>query len=114
MRTEFLRQHPEVVEQWLRTHIDLTDWINAHPADAKRALNGEIQENTGKALPAAELDEAIARLTPTWDPLRYTLAVSAQSSVNAGVSHCLPDLSGLYDLTLLNQIVTEKKRKVIP
>jgi hypothetical protein len=26
----------------------------------------------------------------------------------------LPDLSGMYDLTLLNQVLTEKKRKAIP
>ena len=114
VRTEFLRQHPEVVRRWLSTHVDLTDWINSHPAEAKRLLNGEIQKNTGKALPAAELDEAFARLTPTWDPLRCTLAASAQASVQAGALHRLPDLSGLYDLTLLNQVLTEKKKKVIP
>jgi NitT/TauT family transport system substrate-binding protein len=114
VRTEFLRQHPEVVRQWLSTHVDLTDWINAHPVDAKRILNGEIQKDTGKALPAAELDEAFARLTPTWDPLRSTLTASAQASVQAGALHRLPDLSGLYDLTLLNQVLTEKKKKVIP
>jgi hypothetical protein len=46
--------------------------------------------------------------------LRSTLAASAQASVQAGALHQLPDLSGLYDLTLLNQVLTEKKKKVIP
>jgi NitT/TauT family transport system substrate-binding protein len=113
VRTEFLRQHPEVVRQWLRTHVEVTDWINAHPDEAKRELNNEIQKDTGKALPPAELSEAFSRLTPTWDPLRGTLATSAQSSVEAGFLHKLPDLSGLYDLTLLNQVLAEKKKKVI-
>ncbi len=114
VRTDFLRQHPEVVKQWLRTHVDVTDWINTHPADAKKLLNSEIQAATGKALPAAELDEAFARMTPTWDPVRSSLASSAQQSVQAGLIRRLPDLSGLYDLNLLNQVLAEKKKKVIP
>ena len=113
VRTDFLHQHPEVVRQWLRTHVELTDWIKAHPDEAKREMNNEIQKDTGKALPPAEMNEAFSRLTPTWDPLRSTLAASAQASVAAGVLHKLPDLSGLYDLTLLNQVLTEKKKKVI-
>jgi NitT/TauT family transport system substrate-binding protein len=114
VRTEFLRRHPEVVKQWLRAHVEVTDWINAHPADAKRLLNAEIQKDTGKALPAAELDEAFARLTPTWNPLRASLAASALASVQNGQLRRLPDLSALYDLTLLNQVLAEKKKKVIP
>jgi NitT/TauT family transport system substrate-binding protein len=113
VRTEFLHQHPEVVRQWLRTHVELTDWIKAHPDEAKREINNEIQKGTGKALPPVELSEAFSRLAPTWDPLRGTLAASAQSSVDAGFLHKLPDLSGLYDLTLLNQVLAEKKKKAI-
>jgi NitT/TauT family transport system substrate-binding protein len=113
VRTDFLHQHPEVVRQWLRTHVELTDWIKAHPDEAKREMNNEIQKDTGKALPPAEMNEAFSRLTPTWDPLRSTMAASAQASVAAGLLHKLPDLSGLYDLTLLNQVLTEKNKKVI-
>jgi NitT/TauT family transport system substrate-binding protein len=114
VRTEFLRQHPEVVKQWLRTHVEVTDWINAHPAEARKLLNVAIQKDTGKSLPAAELDEAFGRLTPTWDPLRASLGASAQASVQAGLLHRLPDLSKLYDLTLLNQVLAEKKKRIIP
>lgn len=114
VRTDFLRQHPEVVKQWLRTHVDVTDWINANPQQAKKILNAEILKDTGKALPAAELDEAFQRMTPTWDPIRSSLLASAQASVQAGLLHRVPDLSGLYDLSLLNQVLAEKKKKVIP
>lgn len=113
VRTEFLRQHPEVVKQWLRAHVDLTDWIIAHPDDAKRLLNTEIQKDTGKSLPDVELDEAYARLKPTWDPLRSSLAASVQSSFQAGILHKIPDLANFYDLTLLNQVLIEKKKQVI-
>jgi len=113
VRTEFLRQHPDVVRQWLRAHVELTDWINAHPSETKQLLNAEIQKDTGKSFPVTELDEAYARLTPTWDPLRASLAHSAQASVQAGLLRRMPDLSKFYDLSILNQVLSEKKKKGI-
>ena len=113
VRTEFLKQHPEIVKQWLRTHVELTDWINAHPKEAKAQLNAQILKASGKALPADVLDEAFSRLTPTWDPLRASLIKSAQESADAGFLKHTPDLSNLYDLTLLNQVLAEKRKKTI-
>src|SRR5262249_21032107 len=51
VRTEFLREHPEIVKHWLRAHVELTEWINAKPADTKQIMNQQIQKDTGKALP---------------------------------------------------------------
>jgi NitT/TauT family transport system substrate-binding protein len=113
VRTEFLKQHPEIVKQWLRTHVELTDWINAHPKEAKAQLNAQILKASGKALPADVLDEAFSRLTPTWDPLRASLIKSAQESADAGFLKHTPDLTNLYDLTLLNQVLAEKRKKTI-
>src|SRR5437879_8318912 len=54
--TKYLRDHPDVVKNWIRAHVELTDWINGHLPQAKKILNQQIQRETGKALPAAELD----------------------------------------------------------
>ena len=51
VRTEFLRQHPDLVKAFVRTHVELTDWINKNPAEAKRIVNEEIRNETSKALP---------------------------------------------------------------
>src|ERR1700688_4547366 len=56
--TKFLADNPELVKKWLRAHVELTEWINGHRAEAKKILNQQVQAETGKALPAAELDEA--------------------------------------------------------
>jgi NitT/TauT family transport system substrate-binding protein len=113
--SKFLRAHPDVVKNWLRAHVELTDWINGHPAQSKALLNQQIQKETGKALPAGVLDEAFGRLTVTYDPMKDTLLTSAQRAFDLGFlgSHA-PDLSNLYDLTLLNQVLAEKGRKAIP
>jgi NitT/TauT family transport system substrate-binding protein len=112
--TKFLHDNPELVKKWIRAHVELTDWINGHLPEAKKALNQQIQVETSKALPPAELDEAFARLQVTYDPLRPSLLTAAKSAFDAGfLGRQMPDLSRLYDLTLLNQVLTEKGKKAI-
>jgi NitT/TauT family transport system substrate-binding protein len=77
-------------------------------------LNLQVQAETGKAVPSTELDEAFARFEVTYDPLRSSLMTAAKSSFDAGfLGRQMPDLSRLYDLTLLNQVLAETKRKGI-
>src|ERR1700719_4138685 len=40
--TKFLQQHPDLVKRWLEAHVAVTDWINAHPVDARTILNQQI------------------------------------------------------------------------
>jgi sulfonate transport system substrate-binding protein len=115
VRTQFLKEHPDLVKNWIRAHVELTEWINGHPADAKKLINRQIAKETGKALPDSVLDEAFGRMTATWDPLRGSLMTSAKSAYDAGfLGRQMPDLSNLYDLSLLNQVLAEKGKKAIP
>ena len=114
VRTKFLQEHPDLVKKWIAAHIELTDWINGHLPEAKNILNQQLQKETGKALKPAILDEAFSRLQITYDPIRNSLLTSAHSAFDAGfLGKQMPDLSGMYDLTLLNQVLAEKKRKAI-
>jgi NitT/TauT family transport system substrate-binding protein len=112
--TKFLMEHPDLLKTWLRTHVELTDWINGHLPEAKKILNQQIQKETGKALPEGVLDDAFGRLLVTYDPLRSSLLTSAKSAFEAGfLGRKMPDLSTLYDLSLLNQVLSEQKKKGI-
>ena len=112
--TKFLREHPDLVKTWIRAHVELTDWINGHLPEAKKILNQQIQKETSKALSAGVLDEAFGRLQVTYDPVRNALLTSARSAYDAGfLGRQMPDLSGMYDLTLLNQVLAEKGKKAI-
>ena len=112
--TKFLREHPDLVKTWIRAHVELTDWINGHLPEAKKILNQQIQKETTKALSAGVLDEAFGRLQVTYDPVRNALLTSARSAYDAGfLGRQMPDLSGMYDLTLLNQVLAEKGKKAI-
>jgi len=96
----------------VRAQVELTDWINAHLLPAKKLLNEQIQRETAKALPSAIVDEAFTRIEITDDPVRSSLVTSAQSAYESGfLGRQMPDLSGLYDLTLLNQVLKEKGKR---
>jgi NitT/TauT family transport system substrate-binding protein len=112
--SKFLNEHPDLVKNWIRANVDLTNWINDHLPEAKKILNQQIQTETGKALPTEVMDEAFTRIEVTYDPLRNSLLTSAKSAYDAGfLGKQMPDLSRLYDLTLLNQVLAEKGKKAI-
>lgn len=112
--TKFLHEHPDLVKNWIRAHVELTDWINAHLTESKKLINQQIQKETGKALNPSVLDDAFARMSVTYDPLRDTLLTSARSAFQLGfLGKQQPDLSRIYDLTLLNEVLKEEGKKAI-
>jgi NitT/TauT family transport system substrate-binding protein len=111
---KFLKEHPDVVKNFLRTHVELTEWINKNPAQAKQIMNQQLQKETGKALPAEVLDEAFSRMLVTYDPIHSSLLKSTQQAFDEGfLGRTQPDLSSLYDLTLLNEVLSEKKARPV-
>jgi NitT/TauT family transport system substrate-binding protein len=114
VRTQFLKEHPDLVKDWIRAHVEVTEWIGSHLPEAKKLLNMQIKKETGKPLADALLDDAFSRMTVTYDPLRSSLMTAAKSAFDAGfLGRQMPDLSSLYDLSLLNQVLAEKGKKAI-
>jgi NitT/TauT family transport system substrate-binding protein len=114
VRTQFLKDHPDLVKDWIRAHVEVTEWIGSHLPEAKKLLNTQIKKETGKPLADALLDDAFGRMTVTYDPLRSSLMTAAKSAFDAGfLGRQMPDLSSLYDLSLLNQVLAEKGKKAI-
>lgn len=105
----FLEQHPDPVRKWIAAHVELTQWIRSHPEEAKKIFNEELKAETSRTLPPELLDGAWKRLELTWDPIRVSLIKSAQAARRIGFIKQEPDLSRIYDLKLLNQVLTEKK-----
>jgi NitT/TauT family transport system substrate-binding protein len=106
--TQFLKAHPDLVKAWLRAHVAVTQWELANPDQARQLANAEIKRLTGKALAAEVLDSAWTRLRITYDPLSASLVKSAEAAYTAGFLKQKPDLSGIYDLTLLNEVLAEQ------
>jgi sulfonate transport system substrate-binding protein len=112
--TQFLKEHPDLVKVFLRAHVELTEWIINNSAQAKQILNRQLQKETGKRLPPEVLDDAFSRMQVTYDPIRSSLEKSTQQAFDEGLlGRRRPDLSALYDLTLLNDVLREKNLRPI-
>ena len=111
---KFLKEHPDVVKNFLRVHVELTDWIGKNPTPAKQMMNQELQKETGKALSQEVLNDACSRILVTYDPIHSSLLKSTQQAFDEGfLGRTQPDLSGIYDLTLLNEVLQEKKARPV-
>lgn len=106
---EYLQQNPEVVRKLLEAHVNETLWINSHKAEALKAFNAELKSLTGQTIQDEQLSEAFSRLELTYDPIKQSLFKSASDAFNVGfLGKSKPDLSGIYDLTILNQVLKKK------
>lgn len=108
VRPEFLKAHPDVVKKFLEANVDEVNWINNNPDQARQAFNTEQTKITNKPIPDDQLKEAFSRLEITYDPIVSSLYKSADNQYQVGFLDAKPDLSGIYDLTLLNQVLQEK------
>ncbi|WP_151769889.1 aliphatic sulfonate ABC transporter substrate-binding protein [Streptomyces abyssomicinicus] len=108
----FLAEHPEAVEAVLRASVKANEWINAHPDEAKRAANAQLEQDSGKALPAEVLDPAWESIRITDDPLAATLDTQASHAVDAGLLEN-PRLDGIYDLRLLNKVLKQDAKPAV-
>ncbi|MEU1571640.1 ABC transporter substrate-binding protein [Streptomyces collinus] len=104
VRQDFLKEHPKVVEAVLKGSVETNKWINANPDAAKAAANKQLEQDSGKALPADVLDPAWKSIRFTDDPLASTLNTEAEHAVKAGLLE-KPDLKGIYDLAPLNKVL---------
>ncbi|MGI0020012.1 MAG: ABC transporter substrate-binding protein [Nitrososphaera sp.] len=114
VRTEFLEQNPEIVKKIIRAQVEETEWIYDNQDEAVRVFNEELKKLTGKTLPEDEFREGLSRMELTYDPVKESLFKSANDAYDVGFFKERPDLSGIYDLDILNEVLAEKGKAPIP
>jgi NitT/TauT family transport system substrate-binding protein len=109
VRTDYLQNHTDIVKKLLEAHVDETDWINNNKENAIPVFNDQIGKLTGKTLPTTELKEALSRIELTYDPAKDSLYASANNAFNLGfLGNHKPDLTNIFDLRILNEVLQEK------
>jgi len=112
VRTDYLKNNPETIKKLLALHINETLWINSHKNNTIQLFDNGLKKLTDKTIPEDELKQALSRIDFTYDPIKISLFKSASEAYNLGFlakgQKQQPDLSGIYDLTLLNNILKEK------
>ena len=80
---------------------------------ARDKVGAAITGLTGATISPALLQEAWTHLTITPDPIASSIQTNAAAAVTVGISKSVPDLTGIYDLTLLNQLLTAAGRPTV-
>jgi NitT/TauT family transport system substrate-binding protein len=101
---QFLDAHPKRTKALLEGLYQATQYINSNPADAQAATNDAVATITGKKLASGVVSAAWPHMSFTLDPLAPTLKASADHAHSLGLLASVT-LNGLYDLTLLNQVL---------
>jgi NitT/TauT family transport system substrate-binding protein len=107
VRTEFLDEHPDVVQGIIEGLAAAIDLIEDDPAQAKALTNEGLEAITDKALSVELLDAAWENLHFTLDPIASSLSTSAEDAVAAGLLDPV-ELDGIYDLSILNQVLADR------
>jgi NitT/TauT family transport system substrate-binding protein len=107
VRTKFLEEHPATVKRLLEGQVEANDWLQANATEAQTVVNAGIEKITQKKLADAVIAAAFKNLTFTDDPIASSLRTSADHAVAVGLL-TKPDLTGIYELTLLNQVLKAK------
>lgn len=101
---KFLKEYPGTVKKLLQGHIAAVKFIKDDNAGAQKAANAQIEALTSKPLKDEILTAAFANLKFTYDPIASSLFTSAKHAEEVGLLDPV-DLKGIYDLTLLNQLL---------
>lgn len=110
--TELLEDHPDVVRDLLSGHIEAVDFVNSNTAEAQELTNNGIAAVTGAKLPDETLEGAWSNLTFTVDPIAHSLQESADDAQEVGLLEPV-DLSGIYALDLLNELLSDLGRDTV-
>jgi NitT/TauT family transport system substrate-binding protein len=110
--TAFLQAHPDVVKNLIKGELAATDYLNSNATTAQATVANEITRITGSSISPDVLATAWGNLTFTMDPIASSLQKSADAAKELGFLDT-SDLTGIYDLTLLNQVLSEAGKPTI-
>jgi NitT/TauT family transport system substrate-binding protein len=106
-RKDFIKKHPELVEKFLKIHVELTNILVKQDEQIKQTINNQINDLTKKSLPKDVFDAAYNRMTPTYDPEQSSINDFIDLSVEIGTLKEKPYTDKLFYLSILNKVLKE-------
>jgi len=112
VRTEFLEENPGLVKAVIEGLADAIEKIEIDPAAAQADVVSQIDSITGQETSADVIAKSFENLTFTLDPIAASLAGSAADAEAVGLLDPV-DLDGIYDLTLLNEVLAARGESTV-
>jgi NitT/TauT family transport system substrate-binding protein len=112
VKKSYLDAHQDVIENLIRGLSASIDLIKSDPAKAQQLTGQGIDQVTGKPLKDSVIKASFEHLTFTLDPIATSLQKDAENAKALGFLDS-SDLSGIFDLSLLNKVLQENGRPAV-
>jgi len=109
----FLSAHPTIVADLLKANLQALDLIKTDPTKAEADADAEYESYTGKAIKSSLVAASFAQITFTDDPDEASMATDASQAVSVGLLKEPVALSGMYDLTELNTLLSADGQQTV-
>lgn len=107
-KASYIESNPETVKRLIEAHVSETQWINSHKEQAIKSFNTAVAEILGSEFNEDDLRTSLTRMEFTYDPLEETVQKAADDAYALGLLDKEPDLSGMFDLQILNGVLQER------
>ncbi|HYZ97239.1 MAG TPA: ABC transporter substrate-binding protein, partial [Acidimicrobiales bacterium] len=105
--TDYLESNPEIVRELIEGLLEAIDVANGDPEEAQASTNAGIERIATEALADETIAGAWDKMAFTPDPVASSLEKSKNDAVAAGLLDEV-DLDGIYDLSILNELLVER------
>lgn len=106
IREDFLKKNPDIVNNFLKAHINATKFIKENPNDAKKIINNELKVLTKKSLDPRVLDKAFERINFVNDIEINIIKDFGKTSYDVGYLKKEPNVDGIY----LKEVLDKAKK----
>lgn len=93
---DFIKEHPDLVREFLQAHEDATLYINDKASEAQEIVNKEIESVTGKALAADVIQKAFERMKVDTTLNKEAIMTFAKISKEEGFISTIPEESDVF------------------
>jgi len=78
VRTDYLENNHELVQNWLKSHKETVAWIKSNPDQSKSIFECFLKNQMVNSLPTKIIDESFSNLTITSDPIKNSVLTFAE------------------------------------
>jgi NitT/TauT family transport system substrate-binding protein len=103
-----MEKNPELVEAFLKAHVELTHYIIENQEEAAIIANAQIEKITGSKLKEEDLLAASEKIIVTYDPSEKSIQSFIDIYVSENFVSEVKDRHNICDFSALNKVLREK------
>jgi NitT/TauT family transport system substrate-binding protein len=107
-RTDYIENNLQAVKILVGAHVEKTLWLEENKEEAILLFNNEVAKILRTGFDEGDLAISLTRMEFTYDPLGETVVEAADQAYSLDLLDVAPDLSKMFDLSILNEVLEEK------